>query len=34
MIPPIEYVIAGQTHPKVLAHEGERYREALQQLIS
>ena len=31
--PPIEYVIAGQTHPKVLAREGERYREALQQLI-
>jgi glycosyltransferase involved in cell wall biosynthesis len=30
---PIEYVIAGQTHPKVLAREGERYREALQQLI-
>ena len=26
---PVEYVIAGQTHPKVLAHEGERYREAL-----
>ena len=34
MVPPIEYVIAGQTHPRVLAHEGERYREALQQLIS
>jgi len=31
---PVEYVIAGQTHPKVLAHEGERYREALQTLIS
>ncbi|MGC5173238.1 glycosyltransferase [Microbacterium sp. DT81.1] len=33
-VPPIEYVIAGQTHPKVLAHDGERYREALQQLIT
>ncbi|MDY0909385.1 glycosyltransferase [Microbacterium sp. CFBP9034] len=31
--PAVEYVIAGQTHPKVLAHEGERYREALQSLI-
>lgn len=30
---PVEYVIAGQTHPKVLAHEGERYRETLQRLI-
>lgn len=30
---PVEYVIAGQTHPKVLAREGERYREALQRLI-
>jgi glycosyltransferase involved in cell wall biosynthesis len=34
MDPPVEYVIAGQTHPKVLAHEGETYREGLQQLIS
>jgi glycosyltransferase involved in cell wall biosynthesis len=34
MVPPIKYVIAGQTHPKVLAHEGERYRVALRQLIS
>jgi glycosyltransferase involved in cell wall biosynthesis len=24
-----EYVIAGQTHPKVLAHEGDRYRDSL-----
>ena len=31
---PVEYVIAGQTHPKVLAREGERYREALQRLIT
>jgi len=31
--PSVEYVIAGQTHPKVLAHEGERYRESLQTLI-
>lgn len=30
---PVEYVIAGQTHPKVLAHEGERYRESLERLI-
>ncbi|MCO5954935.1 glycosyltransferase [Microbacterium yannicii] len=29
----VEYVIAGQTHPKVLAREGERYRETLQRLI-
>ena len=34
VVPPVEYVIAGQTHPKVLAHEGERYRESLQQLIA
>ncbi|MFC8680483.1 glycosyltransferase [Microbacterium ureisolvens] len=27
-----EYVIAGQTHPKVLAHDGERYRDSLQGL--
>ena len=31
---PVEYIIAGQTHPKVLAREGERYREALQRLIA
>jgi glycosyltransferase involved in cell wall biosynthesis len=31
--PSFHYVIAGQTHPKVLAHEGERYRESLQRLI-
>ena len=28
-----EYVVAGQTHPKVLQHEGERYRESLQARI-
>lgn len=27
--PAPRYIIAGQTHPKVLAHEGERYRESL-----
>jgi polysaccharide biosynthesis protein PslF len=27
------YVIAGQTHPKVLLHEGETYRASLRQLI-
>jgi glycosyltransferase involved in cell wall biosynthesis len=31
--PTFHYIVAGQTHPKVLAHEGERYRESLQQLI-
>lgn len=29
VVPPIQYVIAGATHPKVLAREGERYRESL-----
>ena len=33
MMPPIEYVIAGQTHPKVLAHEGEVYRDSLRALV-
>ena len=28
----VRYVVAGQTHPNVLAHEGERYREALVRL--
>lgn len=32
--PSIEYVIAGQTHPKVLASGGETHREAVQQLIA
>lgn len=31
---PVEYVIAGQTHPKVLASQGDHYREALQRLIA
>ena len=29
VVPPITYVVAGATHPKVLAREGERYRESL-----
>jgi glycosyltransferase involved in cell wall biosynthesis len=29
----VEYVVAGQTHPKVRAHEGERYREMLAGLV-
>jgi glycosyltransferase involved in cell wall biosynthesis len=33
LTPSVEYVIAGQTHPKVLAHEGEKYRESLVRLI-
>ncbi|MCR8669942.1 glycosyltransferase [Agrococcus sp. HG114] len=32
-IPDAEYRILGQTHPKVLAHEGERYRERLVALV-
>ncbi|MET0781521.1 MAG: glycosyltransferase [Microbacterium sp.] len=32
--PAVQYVIAGQTHPKVLAHEGERYRDSLVHLIA
>jgi len=31
VVPPITYVVAGATHPKVLAREGERYRESLMQ---
>jgi len=31
--PRLHYVVAGQTHPKVLAADGERYRESLQHLI-
>jgi len=30
--PNLRYMIAGRTHPKVLAHEGEKYRESLIQL--
>jgi glycosyltransferase involved in cell wall biosynthesis len=29
LVPKPEYVIAGQTHPKVLAHEGDAYRHSL-----
>ena len=29
LVPPVRYVIAGCTHPKVLAAEGEKYREML-----
>ncbi|MEO6533127.1 MAG: glycosyltransferase [Pseudolysinimonas sp.] len=32
--PRLHYVVAGQTHPKVVDREGERYRESLQSLIS
>ncbi|HEU0205432.1 MAG TPA: glycosyltransferase [Pseudolysinimonas sp.] len=31
--PLLHYVVAGQTHPKVVDREGERYRESLQTLI-
>ncbi len=31
--PTLRYVVAGQTHPKVLAHEGEHYRQTLEALI-
>jgi glycosyltransferase involved in cell wall biosynthesis len=31
--PPIEYVVAGQTHPKVLAKKGEEYRTMLTDLV-
>jgi glycosyltransferase involved in cell wall biosynthesis len=31
--PPVEYVVAGQTHPKVLAHSGEAYRRMLTDLV-
>jgi len=32
--PLLHYVVAGQTHPKVVDREGERYRESLQLLIA
>jgi len=31
LVPSPRYLIAGQTHPKVLAHDGEAYRESLMQ---
>ena len=31
---PVEYVISGQTHPKVLEYEGERYRRGLERLVA
>ncbi len=31
--PEVEYIVAGQTHPKVLAHAGESYRASLTQLV-
>ncbi|HOZ60216.1 MAG TPA: glycosyltransferase, partial [Nakamurella multipartita] len=31
--PSIRYVVAGQTHPKVLLHQGEEYRQGLQRRI-
>ena len=31
--PPPLYIVSGRTHPKVMEHEGESYRERLQQLI-
>jgi glycosyltransferase involved in cell wall biosynthesis len=32
--PPVHYLVAGQTHPKVLARSGERYREVLTDLVA
>jgi glycosyltransferase involved in cell wall biosynthesis len=32
-LPDAVYLVLGQTHPNLLAHEGEKYREYLQQLI-
>ncbi|MDO9486212.1 MAG: glycosyltransferase [Actinomycetota bacterium] len=32
--PKVQYVVAGRTHPNVVALEGERYRESLMQLAS
>ncbi|WP_375497634.1 glycosyltransferase [uncultured Jatrophihabitans sp.] len=33
IVPPVHYVIAGRTHPKVFAHEGEAYRDRLTEQI-
>jgi glycosyltransferase involved in cell wall biosynthesis len=32
--PTVHYVVAGQTHPKVVAHDGEAYRESLHDLVA
>lgn len=34
MLPRPEYVVVGKTHPKVLAHAGEAYRESLEQIVA
>jgi glycosyltransferase involved in cell wall biosynthesis len=34
MVPRPEYVVVGKTHPKVLAHAGEAYRECLEQIVA
>lgn len=31
---PVRYVVSGQTHPGVLAHQGERYRDSLADLVN
>ncbi|GAA2073323.1 glycosyltransferase [Pseudolysinimonas kribbensis] len=32
--PDVRYIVSGQTHPKVVAHEGETYRESLHALVA
>jgi glycosyltransferase involved in cell wall biosynthesis len=32
-VPAAQYIVAGQTHPKVLAHAGETYRRSLAELV-